>query len=266
MQNIGKSNSDSHDAWNTNARFWDDHMGEGNDIFNLLVWPAVKRLLPVQAGGLILDIACGNGLTSRRLFELGIRVVGIDFSEELIRIARKRDHGSAIDYRVLDATNYEKLVDLGPGLFDAALCNMAFMDIADISPVMKAMAKLLRPGNAFVFSTLHPCFNNPSSIHMAELEDNEGSFEITYSVKISKYLTSYSRPGAATHGQPVPHVYFHRSLSALLAPGLESGFVLDGLEERAFATGHSTGTTVLSWNGAFSEIPPVLVVRMRRNA
>jgi len=131
MPNDDRSHLDSHDAWNTNARFWDTHMGEGNDILNLLVWPAVVRLLPVRAGDLILDIACGNGLTSRRLFESGTRVVAIDFSEELVDIARKRKYGSEIDYRVLDATDYEKLVDLGPGKFDAALCNMAFMDIAE---------------------------------------------------------------------------------------------------------------------------------------
>ena len=266
MPNDDRSHLDSHDAWNTNARFWDTHMGEGNDILNLLVWPAVVRLLPVRAGDLILDIACGNGLTSRRLFESGTRVVAIDFSEELVDIARKRKYGSEIDYRVLDATDYEKLVDLGPGKFDAALCNMAFMDIADLFPLMKALARLLRPGSAFVFSTLHPCFNNPSSVHAAELEDNEGTFEMTYSVKVSKYMTPFSRPGAATHGQPVPHVYYHRSLSGLLAPGLDSGFVLDGLEECAFAKGHRTGTTVLSWSGAFSEIPPILVVRLRLGA
>ena len=101
---------------------------------------------------------------------------------------------------------------------------------------------------------------------MAELEDREGRLEMTYSVKVSKYLTPYTRLGAAMHGQPVPHPYFHRSLSALIAPSLEFGFVLDALEERAFPPGYPAGATVVSWGGAFSEIPPVLVVRMRHNA
>jgi len=37
---------------------------------------------------------------------------------------------------------------------------------------------------------------------------------------------------------------------------------LDGLEERAFADSNVGGTAPLSWNGRFSEIPPVLIVRL----
>ncbi len=263
MHTKQEDNRNAHDVWNTNARFWDERMGEGNDFFNILVWPAVERLLPVRADSRILDIACGNGLTSRRLFSLGARVVAVDFSEELVGIAKGREHGSDIDYRLIDVTDYTALLDIGPGQFDAALCNMAMMDIADIAPLVKALAKLLHQKGVFVFSTLHPCFNNPSAIQMAELEDCEGRFEMTYSVKISKYLTPYTRLGAAMHGQPVPHPYFHRSLSALLGPMLESGFALDGIEERAFPQGYRTGETAVSWSGAFSDIPPVLVARLR---
>jgi len=266
MRSNNKDNLNAHHAWNTNARFWDERMGEGNDFFSLLVWPAVERLLCVQVGWRMLDIACGNGLTSRRLLNAGAKVVAIDFSEELVAVAKERDHGRDIDYRIVDVTDYNALVELSPDGFDAALCNMALMDIADICPLMRALARLLRPGGAFVFSILHPCFNNPSVTQMAELADREGRFEMTYSVKVSRYLTSYTCLGAAMHEQPVPHPYFHRSLGALIGPGLDAGFVLDALEERAFPPGHPTGTTVLSWGGAFSEIPPVLVARMRCGA
>jgi hypothetical protein len=140
------------------------------------------------------------------------------------------------------------------------------MDIADLQPLMRALAKLLRPGGAFVFSVLHPCFNNPATVQMGELEDREGTFTMSYSVKISRYMTPYTRVGAAMDGQPVPHPYFHRPLSALVGPGFDAGFVLDALEERAFPPEYSGGTTALSWGGQFSEIPPVFIARMRRDA
>ena len=41
-----------------------------------------------------------------------------------------------------------------------------------------------------------------------------------------------------------------------------NGFVLDGFEERAFPPGHPQ-TNPLGWGGLFSEIPPVLVARLR---
>jgi 2-polyprenyl-3-methyl-5-hydroxy-6-metoxy-1,4-benzoquinol methylase len=266
MPDFEEHNLEARRAWNTNARFWDERMGEGNDFFNLLVWPAVERLIRPSTGGRILDIACGNGVTSRRLAAMGASVVGIDFSETLIEIARHRHRGPDIDYRVVDATDQEALLSLGEGGFEGALCNMALMDMADLEPLMIALGKLLRPGGGLVFSVLHPCFNNPASVQMAELEGLDGSFVTTYSVKISRYQTPYKQMGAAMHGQPVPHPYFHRSLESLLAPGLSAGLMLDALEERAFPTDYVGGTTPLSWNGRFSEIPPVLVARMRRAA
>jgi hypothetical protein len=52
----------------------------------------------------------------------------------------------------------------------------------------------------------------------------------------------------------------------LLAPALAAGLVLDGIEEQAFPPDNSGGTTPLSWNGRFSEIPAALIVRLRRTA
>jgi hypothetical protein len=40
------------------------------------------------------------------------------------------------------------------------------------------------------------------------------------------------------------------------------GFVLDGFEERSFPPDHPQ-VSVLGWGGKFSEIPPVLIARMR---
>ena len=85
-------------------------------------------------------------------------------------------------------------------------------------------------------------------------------------MKIHRYRTAYTRLGAAMDGQPEPHPYFHRPLQMLLAPALEAGLVLDALEERAFPPEYAGGTTALSWSGRFSEIPPVLVARLRRAA
>ena len=253
-------------AWNTNAEFWDERMAEGNDFFNILVWPAVEKLLRPSEGDRLLDVACGNGVTSRRLAHAKASVTAFDFSGVMINLARKRIGRSNIDYRIIDATKREALLELGVASFDGALCNMALMDMADIDPLMNALALLLKPDGRFVFSVLHPCFNNPATVQMAELEDRAGTLVTTYSVKISRYLTPYTQAGLAMPEQPVPHLYFHRPLSTLLAPALEAGLVVDAIEERAFPAENTGGSTPLSWSGHFSEIPAALVVRMRRKA
>ncbi|MFP3896920.1 MAG: class I SAM-dependent methyltransferase [Anaerolineales bacterium] len=59
----------------------------------------------MQPGERVLDVACGNGLTSRRLAALGAEVVAFDFAREMIAHARQRTtrHAKRITYRVLDA-------------------------------------------------------------------------------------------------------------------------------------------------------------------
>ena len=143
-------------AWNTNARFWDERMGDGNDFFTVLIWPAVETLLRPTPGERILDIACGNGVTSRRLAQAGASVTAFDFSDEMVSFARKRNNNLKVEYRVIDATDNSALCELGVGRFDGALCNMALMDLADIAPLMKALATLLRQEGRFVFSVMHP--------------------------------------------------------------------------------------------------------------
>lgn len=264
MSLIENENTQAIQAWDTNAGFWDERMGEGNAFFDVLLWPAVEKLLKPEPGERLLDVACGNGVASRRMANAKASVTAFDGSPAMIALASARSGPSTIDYRVLDATDYEALIGLGASAFDGALCNMALMDMADIDPLMNAMAVVLKPGGRFVFSVLHPCFNNPATIQMGELEDRNGTLVTTYSVKIARYQTPFTQVGLAMHGQPVPHPYFHRPLGMLLAPALAAGLRVDGLEERAFPPENVGSATPLSWNGRFSEIPAAFLARLRR--
>ena len=264
-KDLVRASEETREAWNENAAFWDERMSEGNDFVEVLIWPATERLLRLQPGERVLDVACGNGLTSRRLAAMGAEVVAFDFAEEMIAFARKRtrEHAGRITYHVLDATDESALLTLGEGTFDAVLSNMALFDIAEIRPLMRACARLLRPGGRFVFSVVHPCFNNPHMIHSAEMEDRDGQIVTVYSVRVFGYMTPSTALGAAIAGQPKAQYYFHRPLQMLLGAALDAGFVVDGLEERAFPPDHPPGRNPLAWGGNYAEIPPVLVVRVR---
>jgi hypothetical protein len=100
-------------------------------------------------------------------------------------------------------------------------------------------------------------------VQMAEMEDRDGEIVTVYSVKVSGYMTASIARGAAIEGQPKAQLYFDRPLQVLMGAMFEAGFVLDGLEERAFPPDHPPGRNPLAWGGNYSEIPPVLVGRAR---
>lgn len=258
-----------HEAWEKKAAFWDERMGEGNAFQRVLIGPASERLLQVRPGEMVLDVACGNGVFSRRLAQLGARVVSIDFSERFVELARARTeeagYGGAVEYLVTDATDEEQLLSLGEGRFDAAVCNMALMDMAAIDPLMRALRRLLKPSGRFVFSVQHPAFNSNAVTLVLEEDDREGALVETYSVKVRGYLHVPPGKGGGMPGEPVPHPYFHRPLGELFGACFRAGFVVDGIEEPSFAKPEDdsrSATPAISWEN-FVEIPPVLVARAR---
>jgi 2-polyprenyl-3-methyl-5-hydroxy-6-metoxy-1,4-benzoquinol methylase len=253
---------ETHDFWNQNAAFWDKFTGEGTSWHIELIDPAVDRLLKLQPGEQVLDVACGNGNFARRAAQMGAYVTACDFSEVFLERAKARTTGHAerIDYRLIDATNQEQLLSLGTRRFDAAYCGMALQDMPSIDPLLSALSQLLKSDGRFVFSVMHPCFNAAGVKMMIEEEDREGEITTVYSVKVSRYLGFSPRKGLGIIGQPTPQYYFDRPLSILFTACFRAGLVLTGLEEPAFAEAHRSSSP-LGWSGKFKEIPPVLVAR-----
>jgi 2-polyprenyl-3-methyl-5-hydroxy-6-metoxy-1,4-benzoquinol methylase len=247
--------------WNQNASWWDARMGEGNDWHTRLIAPTVQRLLNLRAGEVVADLACGNGLLARALAGQGARVLACDFSTEFLECARARslEYGDRIEYRLMDLADPEQLASLGTEQFDAAVCNMALMDMASITPLLGAVARALRPSGRFVFSILHPCFNTTGTRLIAERDDSDG--RIIYAVRVNRYLGLAPEPGIGILGQPAPHYYFNRPLSVLLSACFGAGFVVDGFEEPTFNIA-SKSLNPLSWDN-YTEIPPILAVRLR---
>ena len=252
----------SRTAWDTNAAFWNQRMGEGNEFHRKLVEPATLALLELESGQRILDAACGNGQFARRMAELGATVTAFDFSAPMIDIAKARTSAALpVDYRVIDAVDNEALLGLGETRFDAAVCSMALMDMSDIAPLIGALPVLLKPGGRFVFTVMHPCFNSPEMTMVMERHERGGDATVERSVKVSRYAQPYAAKGIAMLGQPEPHWYFHRPLSALLDACFHAGFVMDGILEPTLDTIEEDYKT-LSWSH-IPDIPPVLAARMR---
>ena len=251
-------NEETRRAWDANAEFWDQRMADGNDFQRELVGPATERLLQLEPGELVLEVACGNGVMARRLADLGARVVAFDFAEKMVVAAKARgDAEGAIDYRVVDATDENAVVALGEGQFDAAVCNMAIMDMADIDPLMSAVSRVLKPKGRLVFTLCHPCFNHTGCARVVEDTDEGGVVRRNW-LKVFRYHGGRPTRGIAMAGQPELQIYFDRTLAQLFGACFRAGLVVTGLEEPVFDS-----STPADWvhQGLFAEIPAVLAVR-----
>lgn len=250
--------------WDANARWWDDRIGDGNDFQTLLIEPATERLLEVTAGDTILDVACGAGRFARRMASLGAAVVAIDTSSEFIGRARERTPADAsIEFRVLDAANIDDLLSLAADRVTKAVCTMALMDMPEIAPLFRALSQLLPQNAPFVFSVLHPCFHSATIQRFAEMyEEGPGRHVIHTGVKVSSYLSPSARKTEGIVGQPEPQFLFHRPISRLFQEGFDAGFVVDGFVEPGFPK-QETPRPAVKWEN-MPDVPPILVVRMRR--
>jgi 2-polyprenyl-3-methyl-5-hydroxy-6-metoxy-1,4-benzoquinol methylase len=158
-------------AWDAIAAFWDEQMESGGTWQQFLIEPAVERVLRLEGGERVLEVACGNGEFARRMAELGAKVLATDFSH--VMLERARAHGGDVEYRQADATDEAALTALGdPGSFDAVVCNMALMDMREIEPLARAAWGLRDRGPAPA-SSVHPAFNSGTFVVVTERSEDE---------------------------------------------------------------------------------------------
>jgi SAM-dependent methyltransferase len=253
-------------VWDELADWWDAAIGGGNATQDLLVEPTQERLLELRSGQKVLDIACGAGRFTRRMAGLGAEIVAFDHSERFIARARQNtppDLGSRIDYRVLSADDTPALLALGEGRFDAAVCTMALMDMARITPMLSALPRLLATDGRFVFSVTHPVFNSGDAHPIGERVRRGREFATEVSMKVTDYLTPRMQFEIGVPGQPVDQHFFHRPMSMLLNACFDCGLVLDRLEEPALPpSSDSIDQRTITWRN-ISLLPQVLIARLR---
>jgi ubiquinone/menaquinone biosynthesis C-methylase UbiE len=103
----------------------------------------VRAELAPQAGERILDVGCGPGFYCREFADVVGSIVGVDQSEAMIRLARRRCEGlENVSLHVADAT----ALGVADGDFDAAYSVQVFEYVADTAAGLAELHRALRPG------------------------------------------------------------------------------------------------------------------------
>ena len=136
-----------------------------------------QRVTEAMLGGIratrVLDVGTGTGRYRPVLAAAGARhIVGIDLSWEMLTAGRDtgagvRVCGDAVALPVADA------------VFELALASLMVGDIADLTPWVREVHRVLRPGGLLVFSDFHESWAGDG--WRRTLEDRSGHrFEIPY--------------------------------------------------------------------------------------
>jgi demethylmenaquinone methyltransferase / 2-methoxy-6-polyprenyl-1,4-benzoquinol methylase len=109
------------------------------------------ELAQVGPGSDALDVCCGTGdlaLELRRRIGADGRVVGSDFSERMLELARAKsaERGLAVEFGWADALD----LPFGDASFDAVTIGFGARNLADLDRGLAEMARVLRPGGRLV--------------------------------------------------------------------------------------------------------------------
>lgn len=121
--------------------------------------------------GVVADLGCGSGIFSRVVADAGYRVFGVDYSEDMLRLARQNVPGSEfVRGSVLDVPLPACVAVAAVGeIFCYAFDDRAGMDA--FGRTMKSIHDALVPGGVFLFDVAGPGRVGPSP--KANFVDNE---------------------------------------------------------------------------------------------
>lgn len=123
---------------------------------------ALLEAVRLKDGDTVLDIATGTGepgLSAARQVGSG-RVIGVDLSEEMVRIANQNAKDRGVKNYQAMAQDASQL-NFPQGTFNAGICRFGVMFFPDPVATIKELVRVLKPGGRLALSSWGPPPQNP---------------------------------------------------------------------------------------------------------
>ena len=219
--------------WDQNALLWAEHVRKGWDAYReFFNNPAMFEFVGDLSGKTVLDAGCGEGLNTRLLAQGGAKIVGVDISAEMIKLARQTEQAEPLGIRYAVAS-FCDLAVFDDESFDTVVSFMALMDGPDYERAVRELFRVLRAGGELIFSILHPCF---STRGYGWVRDEQGN---CVKMTVSDYFTDqpsvehwrFSKGPIPEGAEPFAVPRFPRTLSAYIDTLIQTGFALTEIAE-----------------------------------
>lgn len=202
-------------------------------------------LLGDVAGRRILEIGCGGAQCSRWLAAQGARPVAFDLAGGQLAQARAIDARTGVTVPLVQAD--AQTLPFTRGAFDAVCSAYGGVPfVADSAEVMREVARVLRPGGRWVFSTTHPfrwCF----------LDDpGPRGLVVESSYFDRRAYVEQDESGTATY------VEHHRTIGDRVREIVAAGLVLDDIIEPEWPDGHEQAW--VQWSPLRGRLMPGTVI------
>jgi len=136
------------ELWDAEAATFDDEPDHGlRDPATRGAWLELLTAHLPEPPARIADLGCGTGTLSVLLADAGYAVDGVDFSPEMVSLARDKAAGrDGVTFAVSDASE----PPLEPAAYDAVLCRHVLWALDDRSAALRRWIDLLRDGGRLV--------------------------------------------------------------------------------------------------------------------
>jgi len=173
------------EAYNHWAGTYDTVVNKTRDLEAI----AAKKILKNKKFDKILEIGCGTGKNTKWLAAKSRKLTAVDFSEEMLSIAKQKNKLSHVNFKRADITkpwSFKKV--------NLITCSLVLEHIENISFIFRQAFKTLKHEGLFYICELHPFKQLQGS--RAKFETDAGLVQLEYFIHhLSEFFQSAKKAG-----------------------------------------------------------------------
>ncbi len=139
----------------------------------------------------VLELGCGTGKNTKWLLEKATRIIGLDFSQEMLKKAKEKISDERVIFKRADLT---ESWEVDNNFADLITCSLTLEHIENLNHIFNQANLKLKKNGLFFISELHPFKQYSGSKARYETESGTKELEV-YIHHISEYIDDAKNNG-----------------------------------------------------------------------